>query len=724
MSAGLSRKLQQAERLLRASDAAGAASLCEQVLRQAPRNPDALYLLGITRLSMGLAREALAPLSQALAADPHNGAALEHFGLAHLMCGQFAEAHNALAKAAQYPSAPASVFMRLGIALLEQGRPSESLVPLRKALALDPQSVDCRLNLGRALAGSGDITSAREHFHGALRLAPEHAEAAFNLGVIAQQQGELAEARRWYEQALAQSPGSVDGLINLGIVLQNQTQLDEAAGCLERALRLDPENALALSELGHTRALQGQAGQAREHYLAALRIAPEFATAHEGLASVCVALGRMGEAIPHLRSTIAATPENSGAVAALARALYEVGQLDEAQAQAQRAIEMDPHSGAAYATLANLHFLRGDLARAIETLEHGYTQTKLSGLLGILVYYYRQACDWAKWQPAWNALAQEIERSAALGSPFWMLCEPTSAEQQLRYARRWAGERFQKIAQPVARKNAGKLRAPARPRIGYLSSDLHEHATAYLIAEVLEHHDRHRFEVFAYSYGPEDRSAMRQRLRSACEHFVDIAREPDDLAAHRIANDEIDILVDLKGYTMGDRLTIMAHRPCAIQVTWLGYPGTTGASFIDYLIADSFVIPSDAESFYSERIVRMPHCYQPNDRQRAVAEPLHRADYGLPETAFVFCCFNQTYKITPEVFAVWIELLRIVPNSVLWIFENNGLAKRNLLECVQAQGIDAQRLVFAPRLPNAQHLARYRVADLALDTYPYTSHTT
>jgi predicted O-linked N-acetylglucosamine transferase (SPINDLY family) len=264
----------------------------------------------------------------------------------------------------------------------------------------------------------------------------------------------------------------------------------------------------------------------------------------------------------------------------------------------------------------------------------------------------------------------------------------------------------------------------SRLRIGYLSSDLHEHATAYLIAEVLEHHDRERFEVFAYSYGPEDGSAMRQRLRTACEHFIDIAREPDDLAARRIASDEIDILLDLKGYTMGDRLTIMAHRPCDIQVTWLGYPGTTGASFIDYLIADPFVIPSDAESFYSERIVRMPHCYQPNDRKRAQAEPLHRADYGLPEHAFVFCCFNQTYKITPEVFTVWMELLRAVPNSILWIFANNDLAKRNLLECAQAHGMGAQRIVFAPRLPNAQHLARYRVADLALDTFPYTSHTT
>jgi protein O-GlcNAc transferase len=167
----------------------------------------------------------------------------------------------------------------------------------------------------------------------------------------------------------------------------------------------------------------------------------------------------------------------------------------------------------------------------------------------------------------------------------------------------------------------------------------------------------------------------------------------------------------------------MAQRPCKVQVTWLGYPGTTGAAFMDYLIADAFIIPPGDESAYSERIVRMPHCYQPNDRKRVIADALPRADYGLPEHAFVYCCFNQAYKITPEVFAVWMRLLHAQADSVLWLVESDGLAKHNLVEAARAQGVDAARLVFAPRVPYAQHLARYRVADLALDTFPYTSHT-
>jgi predicted O-linked N-acetylglucosamine transferase (SPINDLY family) len=215
---------------------------------------------------------------------------------------------------------------------------------------------------------------------------------------------------------------------------------------------------------------------------------------------------------------------------------------------------------------------------------------------------------------------------------------------------------------------------------------------------------------------------MRPRLRAACEHFIDIAWEPDDVAAARIRSDELDILVDLKGYTAGDRLTIMARRPCDVQVTWLGYPGTTGAEFIDYLIADAFIIPPGQESAYSERIVRMPHCYQPNDRKRPIGEPRSRSEYGIPEHAFVFCCFNQTYKITPDVFAVWMRLLQNVPGSVLWLLESNRWAKQELVKRAEDHGV-AERLVFASRVPYAAHLARYRIADLALDTFPYTSHT-
>jgi predicted O-linked N-acetylglucosamine transferase (SPINDLY family) len=240
----------------------------------------------------------------------------------------------------------------------------------------------------------------------------------------------------------------------------------------------------------------------------------------------------------------------------------------------------------------------------------------------------------------------------------------------------------------------------------------------------LEHHDRERFEIFAYSHGPEDGSAARSRVIKACEQFFDVAWEPDDVLVRRIQNDAIDILVDLKGYTVGARTAILARRPCPVQINWLGYPGTMGAGFIDYLIADDFIVPAGSQSAYSERVLYLAPGWQCNDHSRPLIAPLSRAEYGLPQNGFVFCCFNQAVKITPQVFSSWMNLLRRVPHGVLWLAEDNPLATRNLVAAANEHGIDPLRLVFAPRLPYDRHLARYRVADLALDTFPYTSHTT
>lgn len=723
MPASPTHKLKQAQERLQNGDVAGAEFLCEQVLQRAPRNPDALCLLGLTRLISGRAGDAVPLLEQAVSAVPRHGAALENLGLAHLLLGQFPEAERVLRKAAALPGAPASVPMRLGVSLLQQQKLDEAVRELQRARTLDPQSTDCHLNLGRALAQMGDAVAAREHFQTVLRLEAGHVDAAFNLGVIALERDELDQAQQWFERVLAQSPQYVDAMVSLGIVLQKQSRLDEAAACFRKALALDPAHAAAGNNLARTLALQGRLEQAREQYLSTLQTDPGHTAAHEGLASVCLALGRAGEAISHLRATLKAEPDNRNALSALAGALFEVGHLDEAETAARRACALDPAASVSYGTLANLYFVRGELDRAIATLESGYAQTGASGLLGMLTYQLRHTCDWTKWRAAWDRMAPDLERGIALGSPFWLLCEPTTAQQQLAYTRRWAESRFNAVT-PAARSAGFAPRRHPRLRIGYLSSDLQEHAMGYLLVELFELHDRERFEVFAYSHGPDDRSAMRTRLRSSFEHFIDIAREPDDVAAERIRGDALDLLVDLKGYTAGDRLTIMARRPCDVQVTWLGYPGTTGAAFIDYLIADAFIIPPEQESAYSERIVRLPHCYQPNDRKRVAAEPLRRADYGLPDDAFVFCCFNQTNKITPDVFAVWMQLLRNVPESVLWLLDSNRWAKHNLIETAQAHGVAAERLVFAPRSPNTRHLARYRVADLALDTFPYTSHTT
>jgi protein O-GlcNAc transferase len=613
-------QLQKAWQQLQGGNTHGALGLIETVLQRAPANPQALCLLGMARVAMDDAANAVAPLERALESDPRNGMALDTFGLALLTLARYGDAAEVLRRAAALPHAPAVVFMRLGMALLNLNDATGAVQQLTRAVKLAPAELSFRLNLARALFIAGDAAAAREQFQTVLQGSPDELDA------------------------------------------------------------------------------------------------------REGYAQSCVALGRLSEALPHLRFVANAEPENSAAAQSLASALFETGLLDEAETVARRVITLAPDAASGYMIACNALFIKGNFDEALTLLEQGYQRTNDGELLGLLTFQYRQVCDWPKWRASWEKLAPLVDNSGALGSPFWLLCEPITPAQQRRYTEAWAQVRYQNIAALPPAKRAP--RGGRRLRIGYLSSDFQEHAAAYLIADMIEHHDRSRFEIFAYSHGPQDSSAMRRRLMQAFEHFVDIAWETDDAAAARIRADEIDILVEVKGYTVGDRITIMARRPCDIQVTWLGYPGTLGAPFVDYLIADPYIIGEGEEATCTERVLRLPHAYQPNDRKRTIAEPLTRAAYGLPEQGFVFCCFNQAYKITPEVFAVWMRLLQTIAGSVLWLVEGPALAKQNLLREAQAQGIAGQRIIFAERKPYAEHLARYKVADLALDTFPYTSHTT
>jgi len=723
MSALLTRKLEQARASLERGNLATVHTLCSEVLRRAPRNPDALWLLGACALMGGQAREAVPLLEQALATAPGHGAALEHLGLAYLLLGQFSAAESALARAAALQGAPASVHMRLGLAILNQGRAAEAVTALERAHRLAPGDPVCLVNLGQALGQQGERAAATASFRKALALAPDLADARYNLGVLHLEAGEWDGARVEFERVVQQAPDFTDALVNLGVVHQKQEQSDQALACFERVLAVSPTHAHALTGRAQVLAARGRHEDAIVQYRAALAAAPTLIGAREGLAASCIALGRTREALEQLQTLVTAEPANAAALGVLAETLFQGGQIDAARDAALRAREINADAVVPWSVLAQVHFVRGELDQAVEVLDAGWQRTRSPGLLGMLNHQLRRLCDWQRWRETWPRLASLLPEHADLGTPFALLCEDTTAAQQLDYTRRWAAARFGATAAagPAAH---GTARAPGRLRIGYLSSDFQEHPAAYLLAEMLEHHDRERFELFAYSYGPPDQGAMRQRLLKTFDHFIDIAWDPDDVAAQRMRDDQLDVLVELKGYTLGDRLGIMALRPCARQITWLGYPGTTGAAFVDYLIADPYIIRPGEEAAYAERVLRLPHCYQPNDSRRPVAAPLPRAEYGLPEQAFVFCCFNQVYKITPEIFTCWMRLLGAVEHSVLWLVDENVWATRNLRAAAAAQGIAPERLVFAGRRPLDQHLARYHAADLALDTFPYTSHTT
>jgi predicted O-linked N-acetylglucosamine transferase (SPINDLY family) len=293
---------------------------------------------------------------------------------------------------------------------------------------------------------------------------------------------------------------------------------------------------------------------------------------------------------------------------------------------------------------------------------------------------------------------------------------------QLQCARKYIENQVPSLPRPLqtgVRWRHGKL------RVAYLSADLHRHATTFLMAELFERHDRSRFEIIGVSFGMDDRSEIRKRLVAAFDQFHDVRRRTDEEIARLVHELQSDIAVNLKGYTQDARPNILAHRPAPIQVSFLGYPGTMGASFIDYIIADQVVAPFEHEQFYTEKIIHLPDCYQVNDSKRKISKRTPtRREIGLPERGFVFCCFNNNWKITPEVFDVWMYLLRQVEGSVLWLLRDNASAETNLRNEARARGIDPSRLIFAGRLPMEEHLARHRLADLFLDTLPYNAHTT
>ena len=400
------------------------------------------------------------------------------------------------------------------------------------------------------------------------------------------------------------------------------------------------------------------------------------------------------------------------------------GKAGEAAAEYAAAIALDPELAAPYINLGLLTQKSELPDKALALYERALTlQPDNPPLLAEMVLLSQKACAWDKTAAYAPFLLDMVRKRRAGIVPFTILGTPATAEDLLLCA--------QTFCRGVAPPKKSLFRHNSRPagdkiKIGYLSSDYRAHATADLMAELFERHDRARFHVAAYSYGQDDGSAMRKRLLAAFDDFVEAGHLDDRAAAQKIYDDGIDILVDLKGgFTPESRPGIAAFRPAPVQVNFLGYPGTMGADFIDYIIADRFIIPEECEKFYSEKVVCLPDCYQPNDTHRKIADPAPtRADCGLPESGIVFCSFNAAYKITPQVFAIWMRLLAKTPDSVLWLLEGIQSVKDNLLRAAQGHGIDAARIVFAPKLGPAKHLARQKCADLFLDTLPINAHTT
>ena len=621
--------------------------------------------------------------------QPDHFDALHFLGVVKLQQSSYDEAAVLISRALRTrPNSPDALSNR-AIALQALNRHEEAVANYNQAIAIKPDYVDALFNRGNALHALGRHKDALASYDQALALRSEFAAAHSNRGNVLQSLNRHGEAIASYDKAIAIRPEHADALNNRGNAAHALGRNDDAVADYDRALALNPDYPEALTGRGNTLSAMSRHAEAIADYDRALAIRPDFADALYARGFALQALNRHEEAIADFERMLALKPDCAEAHHSRGNALTDRNRYDEALASYDRALALDPDA----------KYVMGDAA-----------------------YIRARLCDWRDYDRVAQRLLEGVSSGKLVSVPFVFLVESEDPLAQLACAVSCVSDRYPAVLQPMWN---GERYSHDKIRVAYLSADFHDHAMAYLMAELFERHDRQRFEISGISFGRDKQDEMRSRLIAGFDRFIDVRGQGDADAARLLREREIDITVDLMGFTEGARPRILAHRPAPIQVNYLGYPGTMGAPYIDYIVADEFVIPNDDRACYSEQVVYLPDCYQVNDSKRKIAERTPtRSEVGLPEDGFVFCCFNNHYKITPGRFDVWMRLLQRVERSVLWLLRGDASAERNLRAEAQTRGVDPKRLVFAPKVGLQAHLARHRLADLFVDTLPYNAHTT
>ena len=674
-----------------------AAESYRQAIAFNPNFAEAYNNLGNILREQKLNRDAERCLKQAVLIKPELANAYFNLGYMLQEQGRLDEAIENFNKGLEIKPSAEIIYRDLGYALFQSGQHEAAKQIIVKGLALNPGFADFHSFMGNMHWHENELDEAVVCYQRALSIQPDYAEVHSSLGKVFQAQGLLGEAVACFRKAIAVKPDYAETYVNLGNILKEQKKPNEAIACYQQALVIAPNAAEVYYNLGLVSKIYGEFSEAIAYYHKAVELNPNFAEAYCNQGSAFFEQGRLDEALPCYRKALVIKPD-------FANAWYGLGTVLGAQQEYQEAVAC--------------------FRRTLE-LEPGYFAART-----LMLYLLQHMCRWEDLEANVIAMRQTVLETPAtsknLLAPLAFLAIPgATAEEQKLCAERWAEGEFEAFVSLRKRMGFESNRTPdQRISIAYISADFRQHPVSFLMAEVFELHDRNRFHITAYSYGLDDGSAMRKRLEKSFDNFVDIRDDSYEEAAKKIHADHIDILVDLTGHTQDSRSGILALRPAPIQVNYLGYPGTMGADFIDYMIADRFTIPQAKRQHYTEKIVWMPDCYQANDRTRPRPASPGRINCGLPKDEVVFCCFNQTAKITPEMFDVWCRLLRAVPDSILWLPASNPQAGDNLRREAENRGVEAGRIIMAPLLHREEHLARLQCADLFLDTLPFNAGTT
>ena len=714
--------MQQAVSAQRRGALPEARRLYEQVLRLDPRNAAACGNLAIIAAQNGDLAGAERLFSEGIRLRPDYPVGHNHLGTVLQQQGRWAEAVAAHGQAIKLDPNYAEAHLALGNALKQQGELDRAMRSYLAAISVRPTYAEAHNNAGVVLQMQGELDEAVDAYRRAIAARPGYAEALFNLGSVQHQMGKLEVAEASYRQVIAIAPNVAVAHNNLGTVLKDKGDLDAALAALEQALALQTDYAEAHYNRGIVLQQQARAEEALAAYGRSIALRPDYIDAANNAGIVLQELGRHTEAIELYRKFARPTSAHADLYNNMGTALLGSGRPEEARQAFEQALAGRPDFPEAAYNLGNAYRELGRLADALAAWQRALQlRADYPDALSQLVHHRALTCQWDRHAADQERLVGMV-RSGVRVPPFYLLATPATAADQWLAGRQWMAS----LQPPREVRFRHQPSLPGgRLRLGYLSGDLHQHSTAQLMAGLFEGHDRDCFEVFAYSYGADDASSMRARLTRAFDRFVDISTLSYRDAAKAIHQDQIDILIDLKGYTHGSRPMIPALRPASVQVSYLGYPATMGADFIDYILVDRFVVDEAEQPAFSEKLVHLPVCYQANDPGFVrAASPTSRRDWGLREEGLVLCCFNNSYKLSPAMFDIWMRLLNATPGCVLWLLATNGLVEANLRKEVAARGVDPARLVFADVVPSAEHIERHRHADLFLDTLPCNAHTT
>ena len=580
-----------------------------------------------------------------------------------------------------------------------------------------------KLQTAYYLHQKGDLNGAANLYRQLIKKNPNNFDALHYFGVIEAAVGNIEQAKLLMSRSLSAQPHNVRFMENYAALLWQAGDYKSALNVCQQGLRLNNANTSLLYVSAISLFKLSKLQESITQFDKLLLLQPNHIAALNERGSVLAEMKQYDAALLSVEKAITTNHQYAEAHLNKGNLVGESKRYDDALAAYDKALSLKPD-------LADAWLGRGNVFRELKRYNEAFAaydkalalKPDLVGVEGSRLHAKMHLCDWNNFDAECTHLIASVRNGNANTLPFSFLALPSSAEDQFQCAKLWTANKCPPSDKPIWQ---GERYNHSRIRVAYASADFHTHATSLLMAGMFDCHDKSRLDVTAISFGPDDNSEMRQRLKASFEQFIDAGKYSDEKIALHIRETEIDILIDLKGFTQDSRTGIFARRPAPIQVNYLGYPGTMGANYIDYIIADQTVISDEYKKFYSEKIAVLPNSYQANDCKRGISDKaITRFDVGLPSKGFVFCCFNNNYKITPRVFNSWMRILKQIEGSVLWLLEVNASAASNLKKEAVARGVSSERLVFAKRMPPPEHLARHKLADLFLDTLPYNAHTT